>query len=47
MNNLRDGEGLGSRIDGDGVFTSTGQLNGMILVTGITVNIDIAIGIIT
>ena len=47
MNNLVDGEGLGSRIDGDGVFTSTGQLNGMILVTGITVNIDITSGFST
>ena len=47
MNNLRDDEGLVSRIDGDGVFTSTGQLDGMILVTSGTVNIDIAIGIIT
>ena len=44
MNNLRDGEGLGSRIDGDGVFTSIGQLNGMILVTSSAVNIDIASG---
>ena len=49
MNNLRDGEGLGCRIriDGDGVFTSTGQLNGMILVTSGTVNIDIASGFST
>ena len=47
MNNLRDGEFLVSRINSDGVFTSTGQLDGMILVTSGTFNIDIASGIIT